>query len=331
MKTLIRTFFALTLITTLTLANTVLSAEKEKVVFAQFGQEKFLLYLPLYIAMEEGLFAKRGLDVDLKFAGNDDQIFAAVMAGGADFGVGDPAFVAVSKEKGGPGKVIALMITKLGLSGYTNKPDLGEIKDLKQLNGLRISSFPQPSTTYTLLSEIKKTAPDLQIVQAAFGAQLATLEAGKVDMAIDFEPMVSVAEDKGYKIVLDVEKYTEPQAVTGITTTEDVIKNKPEAVQKTVDALQEAMTLLYTDHQVAMRTAKKLFPNLKESVIKAAIDRMLAKEMYPKSVVMTDDYWQRSLKTRMDSGDLKKAQSTDMAVDNSFAMKAQPKPKAEKP
>ena len=123
----------------------------EKVTIAQFGQAKFLLYLPLYIAIQEGLFAKRGLDVNLKFAGNDDQIFAAVMSGSADFGMGDPVFAAISKEKGGPGKVVALMITKLGLSGYTNKSNIGQITDLKQLNGLKISSFPEPSTTYTLL------------------------------------------------------------------------------------------------------------------------------------------------------------------------------------
>ncbi len=321
----LKTFFSILSILSLFLSAQPASAEThEKVTIAQFGQAKFLLYLPLYIAMEEGLFAKRGLDVNLKFAGNDDQIFAAVMGSSADFGMGDPVFAAISKEKGGPGKVVALMITKLGLSGYTNKSDMGQITDLKQLNGLKISSFPEPSTTYTLLSQLKKNdAPELQIVQAAFGAQLATLEAGKVDIAVDLEPTVSIAEDKGYKVIFDFEKYTEPQAITGITTTEETIKNKPITVQKVVDALQEAMTMLHTDKEASIRTAKKLFPDLKENVIKAAVDRMLEKNMYPQSIVMDDAYWQRTLKTRIDSGDLKKPQTTDAAVDNSFAMKAQ--------
>lgn len=296
----------------------------EKVTVAQFGQAKFLLYLPLYIAMEEGIFAKHGLDVNLKFAGNDDQIFAAVMGGSADFGMGDPVFAAISKERGGPGKVVALMITKLGLSGYTNKPKLAAITDLKQLNGLKVSSFPEPSTTYTLLSQVKaKNAPKMQIVQAAFGAQLAALEAKKVDIAIDLEPTVSIAEDKGYKVVLDFEKYTQPQAITGITTTDDIIKKKPATVQKLVDALQEAMTLLHTDREAGLRTAKKLFPELKDKVVQAAFDRMTSKDMYPGSVVVNDEYWQRTLKTRIDSGDLKKAQATNVAVDNRFALKAQ--------
>ena len=96
------------------------NGEREKITIAQFGKERFLLYLPLYVAMEEGLFAKRGLNIDLKFAGNDDQIFAAVISGGAQFGMGDPVFTAISHDKGGPGKVVAMMITKLGLSGVGN-------------------------------------------------------------------------------------------------------------------------------------------------------------------------------------------------------------------
>src|SRR3984957_8398783 len=90
------------------------NAQSEKVTIAQFGKERFLLYLPLYVAMEEGIFAKHGLDVDLKFAGNDDQIFATVISGQAQFGIGDPVFTAISHDKGGPGKVIAMVITNLG-------------------------------------------------------------------------------------------------------------------------------------------------------------------------------------------------------------------------
>ena len=84
----------------------------EKVTLAQFGQSKFLLYLPLYIAQEEGFFAQQGLDVDLKFAGNDDQVFAAVMSGSVNYGMGDPVFTAIAAEKGGAAKTVAMLITR---------------------------------------------------------------------------------------------------------------------------------------------------------------------------------------------------------------------------
>jgi NitT/TauT family transport system substrate-binding protein len=299
-------------------------SQHEKVTIAQFGKERFLLYLPLYIAMEEGLFANNGLDVDLKFAGNDDQIFAAVISGQADFGMGDPVFTAISHDKGGPGKVVAMMLTKLGLSGVTNESKIHTIKTPQDLEGLRVSSFAEPSTTYTLLSEIrKKDHVNLQVVQAPFGGQIALLEAEKVDIATDIEPSISIAEDKGYRVVFDLSALSDPQAITGITTTEDTIKNRPQTVQKVVNALQEAVNLMYKNPQVAYEVGKKIYPNLSDKVIHAAVDRMLHENMYPHSIAVTDDLWQRTLKTRLDSGDLKKPQTTDVAVDNSFALLAQ--------
>jgi NitT/TauT family transport system substrate-binding protein len=162
----------------------------------------------------------------------------------------------------------------------------------------------------------------MKIVQGSFGSQIAMLENGQVDIAIDIEPSVSIAEDKGYPVVFPMGKFTPQQAITGIMTTEDVINKRPELVQKVVDALQEAMNLMYKDPAVALRVGKKIYPDLKPSIIKAAADRMLKDAMYPRSLVVQDDLWQRTLKTRLDNGDLKKPQATDVAVDNRFARKA---------
>lgn len=315
--------FILALLVVLSIHSPTMAEEKQpltKVTFAQFGKEKFLLYLPLYIAMEEGIFKQNGLDVSLKFAGNDDQIFATVIGGSADFGVGDPVFAAIAKEKGGPGKIVALMITRLGLSGYTNNPNVPMIATPQDLNGLRLSSFPSPSTTYTLLAKmIADNKLDTKIVQAAFGAQLATLEAGKVDIAVDLEPTVSIAEDKGYRVVFEAEPYMEEQAITGISTSEKTIEDHPQTVQAVTDSLQQSINLMYSKPDIAIKVGTKIFPNLKPAVIEAAVERMTKKGVYSKSVVVSDGLWQNSLKTRLSSGELKKPQKTEVAVDNSFA------------
>ena len=81
----------------------------KEITIAQWGQEKYLIYLPLYVAIEKDFFAAEGLKVSLKFTGNDDQTFAAVIQGDADFGVGDPIFTAISQERGFPAKVIRLI------------------------------------------------------------------------------------------------------------------------------------------------------------------------------------------------------------------------------
>lgn len=296
-----------------------------EVKIAQYGKAKFLLYLPLYVAMEEGLFKKRGLDVNLIFAGNDDQIFATVISGEATFGVGDPVFTALAAEKGVKAKTVAMLLTNLGLTGYTNKDNIPEIKAPSDLKGLKVGSLPEPSTTYALLSELKRNNPELQtteIVQGAFGTHLAMLEAGKVDIAIDLEPTVSEVEEKGYRIVFPLTPFIERQAITGLTTTEDTLKQDPKLVEDVVSALQEAVTIIYKDKEVSYRTARKLFPSLSENVIKNAVNRMLKDAMYPESLVVDDQLWQRTLKTRLDSGELKQPQETLVAVDNTFAKKA---------
>ncbi|MFN4896582.1 MAG: ABC transporter substrate-binding protein [Pseudomonadota bacterium] len=300
------------------------NSERERVIIAQFGKEKFLLYLPLYVAMEEGLFAKQGLDVDLRFAGNDDQIFATVMSGSAQFGVGDPAFAAISREKGGPGKIVAMMVTRLGLSGYTNKPTIPDIASATDATGLRIGSIPAPSTTYTLLREFIRNnkLEHTTLVQVAIGAQLAALEAGQLDVAVDLEPSVSVAESKGYRVNFLFDRFTETQAITGISTLESTIENRPDLVQKVVSGLQDGLDLMHSNSEVSLRVAKKLFPTLSDEVIRRAVKRMLDQAIYPRSVKVDDTCWQRTLKTRLESGELKKPQATSISVDNSFAEEA---------
>src|SRR5665213_2123044 len=63
------------------------------VTVAEVGE--FFIYMPLYYANERGFFEKNGLKVKIVASGGDEKSVAAVISGGADFGVGDPTFDAV--------------------------------------------------------------------------------------------------------------------------------------------------------------------------------------------------------------------------------------------
>jgi NitT/TauT family transport system substrate-binding protein len=178
--------------------------------------------------------------------------------------------------------------------------------------------------TYTLLSEIKakNNLANMTIAPAASDGQLALLESGQVDIATDIEPNISIAEDKGDPVVFDLSAWSDPQAITGVTTTDEIIKYYPQVVQKVVDGLQEAITMMYKDPEISYRVARKIYPNLSDKVVHAAVDRMLKDDIYSHSVVVNNNLWQRTLKTHLDNGELKKAQLTTVAVDNSFSFKA---------
>jgi hypothetical protein len=79
------------------------------------------------------------------------------------------------------------------------------------------------------------------------------------------------------------------------------------------------LDLVYSDREIGRRVSRKILPTLPEKVVQAALDRMLSLQVYPKSVRIDDAYWQRTLKTRLDSGELKKPQATEYSVDNRFA------------
>lgn len=300
------------------------AAEPRVLTVAQWGKEKILLYLPLYLAMEEGFFREEGVDVRLRYSGNDDQVFASLIADEADLGVGDPVFAAVAREKGFPGKVIALMVQRLGASGYTNESGPRDILRVHDLEGLRVGSFPAPSTTYTLLRKLKVShgLSTMQIVQSAIGAQLSALAAGRVDIAMDLEPAVSRLEQEGYRVVFSLDEFTRPQAVTGITVTEQVMRRRSDDLQRFVHALQRAQTLLHTNSERSIAVAERLFPQLEKVVVRRAVKRLLERKVFPPTVEIEPVLWKESLDLRHASGELHSAHLDPEVLDNSFAKAA---------
>ena len=298
-------------------------SKRETIVVAHWGQEKILLYLPFYVAMEEGYFAAQGIDVKLRFSGNDDQVFASVMSGDAQFGIGDPAFAAIARERGFPGKVIALLVKRIGLSGYTRKNDVPVIEREDQLGGLRIGSFPAPSTTYTLLKEIVDRAPTSLpppvIVQLGIGAQAAALAGNSVDIASDLEPAVSVAETNGYRVVFSLDRFTKELAITGLSTTESVIRERPLATQGMVKGINRALHVLQSDPEIGVRVAMKCFPKLPENVVRRAVQRMTELQVYPENAKIPADLWDRTLEMRRASRELKNVEKGREAVEGKFA------------
>lgn len=304
------------------------SASLEKVKIGQFGQSKFLFYLPLYTAMESGFFKEQGLDVDLYFVGNDDQIFSAVASGSIDFGIGDPIFSAIANEKGFKSKIVALLISKLANFGYTKNANIPVIEKPEQLANLRIGTYPSPSTTYVLLDQInQQLAPDKKfaLVEGSQNAQVALLSSGQVDIASDLEPTASIFESQGYKIVMDMTKITPEAAITGVTVLQKTIDQKKQLVQKVVNALTKASQKLLIDQDIGFNTAVKIFPDIEKPILKKAVDRLLSTKCYPKSIEVPQAAWETSIQIRKARGDINGTPIFNESVDNSFAYNAQSK------
>jgi len=294
----------------------------KRVVVAQWGHTYYLIYLPFYVAIDRGFFKEEGLDVKIKFAGNDDQVFATVIGGEAMFGIGDPVFAAVAYEKRNiEGRVIGLVVGKVALWGVTNKDNIKEIKTYKDLNGLTIGTFPAPSTTYTIINNIiKEHNLNSRIKQAPIGSQLSLLEKGAADIVMLLEPSASIAEvERGYRVVMSMPKLWGNFAFTGLTTTKEWIEKDPQTVKKFLRAMQKALDYIYSNPEGAKEVAKRFLPDLKDEVIDRAVDRLVKDEVFPKKVKVDLEGWRKALEIRKQVGDIESIEKGLRVVDNSFA------------
>ena len=275
------------------------------ITIAQWGQEKYLIYLPVYIAQEKGFFRNHGLDVSITFNGNDDQVFATVARGDAQFGVGDPIFAAISRQRGFDGIVVASIVDRVALWGVTKtEKNYTEPKDFSNTS---VGTFPRPSTTYTLVQEMidSNHIPGAQVIEIAIGNELALLESGKADVVMLLEPAASLAESKGYHVATSFPKLWGPFAFTGLTTTETYRKENPELVENMRSALADSLKLAHSNPAEAVSVAQKLFPSLDPKVLDNAVKRMVNEGTIPFDVDVSKEGWLKAIEVRKKIGDIK--------------------------
>jgi len=299
------------------------AGQKQKVTIAQFGH--VFLYLPLYVAKDKGFFDAEGLDVTLVSTGGDEKTFAAVSSGSAQFGVADPTFAAIARERGQGGKVVASVVNGVTFWGITFRKDIKPIETPPELKGFRIATYPAPSTNYTVMKKILQNEGKpikAEIVQGAFGSLLAILKSGQADIAMELEPVTSIAVNEGAHVVFSMVKVFGDFALTGLTAKDSYIQEHPDTVQSVVNGLTKAVRFIYADFEGAVSIAKKEFPEVDEKILRSALRRLIDEHTIPVSTVLSESAWNKAIALRKEVGDLKADAPYNVNVDPSFAQKA---------
>ncbi len=161
-------------------------------------------YVPLYLAVDDGLFAKEGLQVDLlPFRGGSDLI-KAVVAGSADVGVVSLAEVTSAIAAGQRMKAFYGGFNVPAFDWYA----VPSIHSLAEAKGKRFGVTQYGSSTdfltrYALASKGLDPAKDVQIVQGGDSpTRLAAMQAGQIDVNIFAPPDTFVAAERGYRRIL---------------------------------------------------------------------------------------------------------------------------------
>jgi NitT/TauT family transport system substrate-binding protein len=300
------------------------TAALKDITICQYGD--LLIYLPLYIAADQGYFEQEGLRVKYINGGGDDKTFAAVASGAAQFGVSDPTFTAIAREKGQPAVVVGTVVAGATYWGVTWKDDIKPTKSVEGLKNLRIATYEQPSTNYSLMAKsLKENASavgDARIVQGSYGSLLAMLKADQADVAMELEPVASTAVKQGAHIVFSYPEMYGPFMLTGIYTLESYRNANPQVVQGVVNALERAMRYAHANKDGAIQIARRKFPDVDPDVVASAVQRMIDESTLPQHVTMDPAGWQTTVKVRVELGDLKDARAADTTLDNTFSRKA---------
>ncbi len=300
------------------------STAPTNITIAQYGH--VLLYLPLYVANARGYFAEQGLSVTLVSTGGDEKTFAAVASGSAQYGIADPVFTAVAREHGGGGKVIASLVNGVPFWGITYQKDAAAIVGPEQLRGKRIAVYTAPSTNYAVMADTlrQNQVQKATLVQGAFGTLVALLKADRADIAMELEPTVSIAVADGASVVYSLPSRITEFAFTGVMTSDEYLAKNPKQAQGVVNALAKAVESIRNDPASALAVAKAEFPEVTEAVLRSALARLVADNVIPRSVVLSEAAWKNAIDVRRSLGDISGPGSYADNVDMQFATLAIP-------
>jgi NitT/TauT family transport system substrate-binding protein len=216
-------------------------------------------YLPLYLGVDEGVYAKEGLQVDLlEFRGGADLI-KAVVSGSVDVGV-----VALSEVSAG---IDAGQPLKAFYAGF-NIPDfdwyaVSSVKSFSELKGKRIGITQYGSssdfiTRYALSVNGADPSKDVQIIQAGPPAtRLAAMQAGQLDVSIFSTPEKFLAADRGYKLIYSQKQLADGYPFHVVFATESFIAHHPNTVKA-----------LLRGHTLAVRLAKQDKQKAEQALLK---------------------------------------------------------------
>jgi NitT/TauT family transport system substrate-binding protein len=197
-------------------------------------------YSAFYIAEEKGFLAKRGIKVEAKVIDPLAEKNAAMLRGNLD-GMGGTIDSAVISSAGGVnGKVVWMFDRSNGTDGILVA---GDIKSPQDLKGKSIAVEEGFVGHFFLLYYLEKNGlkpSDVKIIPMTTDQAGAAFAAGKVDVAVTWEPYLSTAKKRPGARVLVSSKELEPILADTLFMSETFINTRPQDLQALVDALQEA-------------------------------------------------------------------------------------------
>jgi len=213
---------------------------------AQSGQpfrvafNTWLGYSSFYIAQELGIFRRHGVSVDASVVDSLDQKNVALLRGSIDAMGGTIDSSVISASAGVAGKIVFMFDRSNGTDGILTTADVKTVSDLKGKTIALEEGFSGHFFLLYMLDKVGLSAKDVSIIPMTTDQAGAAFAAGKVDVAVTWEPYLTTAlARKGSKVLVS-SKELEPILADTLFVSNRTIRNRKQDVQAVVTSLLEA-------------------------------------------------------------------------------------------
>lgn len=221
-------------------------------------------FAPFYAGVVEGIYARRGLDVEFQH-GFSSELYPLLAQGRLEFVVADAEDVIALRAQGTPLKYLLALYQSVPNALFSRAEK--NITSVRDLRGKTIGMPGLFGTSYTSLQAMLRAAglreSDVKIEQIGF-TQAEAIVTGRVDVAMGFvnnEPIVLQA--RGIKLnVIPASPYNLSPGV-GVISTDRVLENA-DLARRFVQATQEAMALTLREPRKAFEASRKYVQSLGE-------------------------------------------------------------------
>ncbi|GAA1634116.1 ABC transporter substrate-binding protein [Georgenia ruanii] len=205
---------------------------------------------PIYLGVQEGIFAEHGLDLDLQTSSQGAAaLVPGVVSGQLDFGFGNVAALITAHSQGLALPLVASASSSTGVDGNDTSGIIvagaSDISGPADLDGARVAVNTMNSIGDATVRETVDNAggdgSSVTFAEIAFPDMLPSIESGQVEAAWVVEPFLTIALDQGARLLASNYVATTPDLlIASYFTSTGLMESEPEVVERFSAAMEES-------------------------------------------------------------------------------------------
>ena len=288
-----------------------------------------VFYAPQYIAINNGYFKEKGIEIELTTGQGADAVMTSVLSNQVQIGFAGPeASIYVYNEgKEDYTQVFAQMTKRDGsfLVSKNNEEDFKftDVKGKTIIPG-RKGGVPYMTLEYVLKENKIQPNKDVNLDDSIkFDLMAGAFTSGEADYVTLFEPTASLIEKQGKgHIVASVGKEAGEVPYTAYFAKKSYIDNNTEIIQNFTDAVYQGQKWVkeHTSKEIAERIAN-FFPDTDIKLLAEAIEKYKEIDAWNETPVMKEEAFNKLQEIMTKAGELRNKAPFEKIVNNSFAEK----------